>query len=82
MDSQIKLFDIDKDWELEWVGMPEYSHKDLKPIKQLIISFESYDDYFQFSELVGQKLTRKTQSIWFPEVKIDRYITKRYSDES
>lgn len=85
LENQGSLFDsseLESDWEKEWVNMPEYSHKDLTPYKQIVVSFESREDMKLFANLVGQKLTIKTQSIWYPEVKIGRYANKRYIDES
>ena len=35
--------------------------------KRLIVNFLNLEDYYRFSELMGQKLTEKTNSIWFPE---------------
>ena len=78
------LFDaeiMEKTWEKEWTGMPEYSHQDLTPVKQLIVSFEKEDDYREFAKLVEQKLTGQTQSIWYPAVKIINVIgVKQYAD--
>lgn len=49
-----------------WQGMPEFNSTALN-YKQLIINFETMDDYYKFAELVGQKLTDKTRSIWIPK---------------
>ena len=49
-----------------WQGMPEFNSTALDH-KQLIINFETIDDYYKFAELVNQKLTDKTRSIWIPE---------------
>jgi len=81
-EKQISLFDVKPDWEEHWNGMPEYSHKDLSPKFQIIVSFENYEDVQKFAKLVDQRLTPKTQSIWYPEVEIGRYANKRYTDES
>ena len=39
------------------------------------------DDLDSFSTLVEQKITLKTQSIWFPKAQIERGRDKAYSDE-
>lgn len=49
-----------------WQGMPEFNSTALEH-KQLIINFETIDDYYKFAELVNQNLTDKTRSIWIPE---------------
>lgn len=62
----------------EWEGMPECINQDLTASKQLIVSFRNSEDYKAFAELVGQRLTPKTKSIWFPQVEISKYMDKQY----
>ena len=50
----------------EWTGMPEFIQEKKEPYKTLIIRFEIEKDYIEFQELIGQKLTIKTKSIWHP----------------
>jgi len=81
LQSFFNLDDFSK-WKKEWVDMPEFVHEDLTPIKQLIVSFATKEDFEEFSKLIGQKLTSKTQSVWYPEATIDRYANKIYINES
>ena len=82
-DEQISLFDVDPDWKEHWKEMPEYEHKDLQPEFQLIVSFENYEDLQAFAKLVDQKITKKTPSIWYPELKWEKVIgLKQYADEN
>ena len=74
------LFDKGEWWEDEWQGMPEFVQEDQSPTKQIIVSFASYDDMRAFGELIGQKLTPNTQSVWYPKAEIGRYADKRYVD--
>lgn len=69
-------------WEEEWQGMPEFVQEDLSPFKTIMIHFESKEAVESFAELVDQTITVRTKSIWYPKAKIDRYINKRYVDES
>ena len=62
----------------EWEGMPEFNQEDKTPQKQIIVSFKNEKDMQLFSELIGQKLTNKTRSIWYPKAEIEKYIDKRY----
>lgn len=57
-------------WEEHWVGMPEFEQEDNNAYKELRVKFETKEDYEKFEKLVGQKLTKKTKSIWFPEQQI------------
>jgi hypothetical protein len=81
-DPQIALFDDLPDYSEEhWGEMPEYVHRDLTPVKQILVSFNSREDMAAFAKLVGQTVTMKTQSIWYPEADITSYTDKRYEDE-
>ncbi len=67
-------------WREEWEGMPEYQRYDNKPFQRIVINFKTKEAVKEFAELVGQQLTFKTNTIWFPKQKRrDRGI---YIDES
>lgn len=81
--SQTSLFgDELTAWHEHWQGMPEFVQEDLSPRKSVIVHFETYADLAAFAKLVGQRLTPKTQSIWFPEAEIGRMVDKRFVDAS
>ena len=50
----------------EWVDMPEFVQEKKEPYKELIVRFETEEDYKNFEEIIGQRLTIKTKSIWHP----------------
>jgi hypothetical protein len=50
----------------EWVGMPEFVQEKKEQFKELIIRFNTEADYLDFQNIIGQKLTMKTKSIWHP----------------
>lgn len=77
---QTPLFDKGEWWHEHWKGMPEFVQKDLTPFKTIYLHFENRADMEAFSELVGQKITLNTQSIWYPEAEIGRIANKRYID--
>lgn len=62
----MNLFDIEPDWKSEWQDMPEFVQEKKEPYAKIIIRFESEQDLKDFSALIGQKLTKKTKSIWHP----------------
>ena len=70
------------DAELEWTGMPEFNNDDLSPKRQIIISFKTDEDVQLFANLIGQDLTTKTKSVWFPKVNDLVQKDKLYSNES
>lgn len=64
-----KLFDIqdrEPDWKHEWKNMPEFVQNKKEPHAKIIIRFESEEDLQEFAKIIGQKLTKKTKSIWHP----------------
>jgi hypothetical protein len=68
------------DYKEHWKGMPEFVAGDKQPIKQVLVGFANKEDMLRFSKLVGQEITAKTRSIWFPAVDTDGAINKRYTD--
>jgi hypothetical protein len=61
-DSMNSLFDEYP----EWVGMPEFVQEKKVIFKELIVRFETEEDYKKFQTLINQKMTNKTKSIWHP----------------
>lgn len=51
----------------EWVGMPEFVNDDLTSYRKIIVHFRSDEDVAEFARLIGQRISDKTKSIWFPE---------------
>ena len=49
-----------------WEGMPEFVQFSQEPYAKVVFRFEDEAALRQFSELIGQKLTPKTKSAWFP----------------
>lgn len=62
----MKLFDNEYDWQSEWQSMPEFVQEQKKPYTQIIVRFENESDLQDFARVIGQKLTKKTKSIWHP----------------
>lgn len=76
--EQSSLFESGEWWEEYWQDMPEFDQRDLTAEKSLIVNFKSLDDMNRFSELVGQPITTRTRSIWYPAAEIGRYADKVY----
>ena len=71
-----KLLDTEVDIEKEWEGMPEFKQEDLTSFKKIIVHFASKDDMDLFAKLIEQTVTDKTQSLWYPKAKIERFEDK------
>jgi hypothetical protein len=63
---QEELISVNKSWQNEWIDMPEFVQDKKTEYKSLIIRFDCEQDFTDFQKLIGQKLTKKTKSIWFP----------------
>ncbi|MBF85100.1 MAG: hypothetical protein CL489_11620 [Acidobacteria bacterium] len=50
----------------EWHNMPEFVQDKKEPFSKIIIRFETLEDLTEFAKIIGQKLTPKTKSIWYP----------------
>ena len=70
-----------KDIEKEWVGMPEFVQEKKQEYSKIIFRFRNEKDLQEFAELIGQKLTNKTKSAWYPELVRGINSGKRYVDE-
>ena len=66
----------------EWVGMPEFVQPKQRPFSKITVRFETEEDLQEFAELIGQKLTPKTRSIWHPYKPHRRGVVRRWVDES
>ncbi len=78
----MELFENTEDWRKEWVGMPEFiQNKSDKPFTQITIRFKNEEDLKQFSNLISQNLTKKTKSIWFPQIERGLSANKLYINE-
>ena len=67
-------------WREHWQDMPEYDSEKLMPAKKLQINFDTEEDFFAFSKIVGTELTLKTKSIRWPLREKDVNILKRWFD--
>ena len=62
----------------EWENMPEYSQEDQLAFKTVYVHFKNEQDYKDFQNFIGQPMTHKTKSIWYPEQKNMDTESKRY----
>ena len=76
--EQQLLFDNPPGWTEHWGGMPEFNQKDLEPDKSILVHFKNTEDRKLFSDLIGQKVTAETRSIWYPKAEIGRMMNKRF----
>jgi hypothetical protein len=81
--SKTLFDDFENNWQKEWKDMPEFiQDKKEDCYSKITIRFENKNDLESFSELIKQKLTNKTKSIWFPQIQRGLNANKIYVDES
>lgn len=80
--KQLELFKERRYIEDQWTDMPEFVQEKKEPFSQIIVRFESEKDLNEFAEMIGQKLTPKTKSIWHPFKSHWRSEHKEWQDES
>jgi len=61
-----------------WKGMPEFDQKDKTAFRHIVMNFKSNKDAEKFGDLIGQHVTEKTRSMWFPPDEIGTIADKRY----
>lgn len=77
-------FNFDKDielWRKEWWDMPEYNTEDLGSFRSIQVHFETPEDVASFADLIGQKITTKVKSLWYPEAEVRHHYSKRYTNK-
>lgn len=79
MSDQTTLFDIGNKWDEHWDCMPEFNQKNLMPFRTLRVHFRNQSDVECFFELIKQNVTPLTKSVWFPELKKNCLVNKRYT---
>jgi hypothetical protein len=75
------LINDDNDWENHWISMPEFVQEDNPPFKKIFVSFRSESDYNEFAKLIGQNLSEKTKSIWYPVLDREANSLLRWIEE-
>ena len=70
-----------QNWEDHWKGMPEYVSEDQR-YTTVRVQFRTKEDFEEFQQLIGQKLTEKTQGIWYPALeKEDNFLMRWIEDD-
>jgi hypothetical protein len=61
-----------------WRGMPDFHQDDLTSYQSILVHFPDEESRIKFAELVGQSLTEKTRSIWYPKAEITRMVDQHF----
>lgn len=69
-----------EDWKDYWGGMPEFVCEEQKLFAKISVCFRNQEDLDRFAKLIGQRLNRRSQSTWFPEIKFEDHMA-RYVDK-
>lgn len=55
------------DWMQHWKDLPEFSQRELRPLKDLVVQFKNVQDRQAFAELLGRPISDATKSVWWPD---------------
>jgi ParB-like chromosome segregation protein Spo0J len=66
------------DVDAEWVGMPTFDQQDKTSCRIILVHFKEPADADAFGKLLGQPITAKTKSLWYPAAVIETTSDKRY----
>lgn len=73
---------LSDNWQEHWKGMPDFVQENKKPFKRMNISFRTREDFLEFQRVIGQEMTEKTKSIWYPELEVEKNaLTRWFVDE-
>lgn len=73
---------MNNNWKDEWKNMPEFIQEKQKPHAQIVFRFENEENLQEFATLIGQKLTNKTKSAWYPFKSHFSDVKREWKDES
>ena len=83
--TETNLFVLAGDEEAQtpfgWDDMPEFDQPEKGQYALIRVRFRNEEDLRDFAELVDQNIYTTTKSIWYPKLKIERFMNKRYIDE-
>lgn len=72
--------DANEEWES--FGEVEYGNEDQSPDHTIKVHFDTTADLESFAELLGQTITEKTQTIYYPEQEQGNHKDKRFVNEA
>jgi hypothetical protein len=53
-------------WRNEWKNMPEFEMENLASRRKIVVHFRNDADVGLFAKTVGQQISPKQPSLWFP----------------
>lgn len=65
-----------------WKGMPEFEQEDKMGVQSIHVHFKTREDVVAFAKLIGQNLTDKTRSIWYPQIEKTDMVGELYVSQS
>lgn len=75
------VVDVNSKWREHWVDMPEYEQKEAASFRTIHMHFENKEFYEEFAKKIGQEITEKTNSIWYPKLYVTKNMLLRWVDE-
>lgn len=79
--EQASLLDVAPDWKATWGGMPQFNQKDLESWQSISVHFKGRLERMEFAKLIGQTITDRTRSLWYPKAEIGHFADRHYRTE-
>ena len=87
-DNKFLLWDKEEDnhddgWKTEWKNMPEFVQEKKPAFRKIVIRLRDQQDLDDLQEKLGQKISDKAKSVWYPELERGQCADKVWDyDES
>lgn len=66
----------------EWQGMPEFLQDDKTAFRSIVVHFVDEKALEKFQKLLRINIPEKQRYIWYPAIKIEKYVDKQYVGKS
>lgn len=63
----------------EYAGMPEFGEEG-KAFRTIHVHFKNENDVISFAQQIGQEISEKSKTLWYPPIKKESYNNMRFED--
>jgi len=65
----------------EWDGMPAFEQGNLLPFHAVRVNFRDQQAVDAFAQIIGQHITDRTRSLWYPKAELDEVANRMWTHE-
>lgn len=63
----------------EYAGMPEFGEEG-KAFRTIHVHFKNENDVISFAQQIGQEISEKSKTLWYPPIEKESYNNMRFED--